>query len=289
MLEEAIEYLNIGSAGTIVDATLNGGGHTFEILERYPDVKILGIEWDPDIFQEFKKKIENFKKFDSIIPVNDSYVNLKSIVRKQGLEPGGILFDLGVSSFHYEKGGRGFSFQKNEFLDMRFNPESTSITASDIINKESKEEIQRILHSYGEEVFAEAISEKIVKSRASKPIVNSLDLVKIIEEAVPSWYRKGKINPATKTFQALRIAVNNELDNVEKGVLSAIEILKPGGRLVVISFQGLEDKIVRETFKNKAKQKIINWVIKGTIRPKWAEVEKNPRARSAKMKVVEKI
>lgn len=284
MLNEVIEYLEIKPEAKIVDATLNGGGHSAGILEKFPDVKILGIEWDPDIFQEF----QNSETAGKIIAVNDSYVNLKHIAETNNFQPDGILFDLGVSSKHYEI-GRGFTFMKDEYLDMRFNPKTTSLSAMDMVNKFSEEEIEDILTRYGEEKFAKSISENIVIERRSSPIVKTFQLVEIIKKSVPGWYRAAKIHPATKTFQALRIAVNGELDNVEKGVLSAIEILNNGGRLVVISFQGLEDKIVREIFKQKAKEGIVKWVVKGTIKPKWDEVKTNPRARSAKMKVVEKI
>jgi len=292
MLNEVIEYLNIRPGAKIIDATLNGGGHVEGILERYPDIQVMGIEWDPDIFQEFLEK-DAAKKIKAI---NDSYVNLKNIAEENGFElaspaggPDGIIFDLGVSSLHYEKSGRGFSFMKDEPLDMRFNPKTESRTAADIVNTVSREELEGILADYGEEKFSKEISKKIVDSRKIKPITETTELVKIINESVPGWYKNKKIHPATKTFQALRIAVNNELDNVANGVSSAIEILKPGGRLIVISFHGLEDKIVREIFKNKAKAGIIKWVVKGTIKPKWEEVKQNPRARSAKMKVAEKI
>ena len=151
------------------------------------------------------------------------------------------------------------------------------------------EEIKEILEKYGEEKFADGIAMNIVKARNIKPIVTTKELVEVIMNSVPGWYKGKKIHPATKTFQALRIAVNDELDNVERGVNSAIDVLAKGGRLVVISFQGLEDKIVREIFKHKAKTGIVKWIKKGTIKPKWEEVKGNPRARSAKMKVIEKM
>ncbi len=289
MLNEVIEYLDIKPGARIIDATLNGGGHTLGILQKFPDIKILGIEWDPKIFEEFKSEILNSRFESSVIPVNDSYVNLKNITEENNFQPDGVIFDLGVSSLHYEKSGRGFSFMKDEPLDMRFNPLTESRTAADIINTASREEIEIILADYGEEKFFKEISKSITDSRKIKPIISTTELVGIINESVPGWYRNQKIHPATKTFQALRIAVNSELDNVANGVSAAIEILKPGGRLVVISFHGLEDKIVREIFKNKAKSGVIKWVIKGTVKPKWEEVKINPRARSAKMKVIEKV
>jgi 16S rRNA (cytosine1402-N4)-methyltransferase len=289
MLNEVVEYLNVKSGAKVIDATLNGGGHTVGILEKYPDVKILGIEFDPDIFQEFQSVIRNSQFADRIIAVNDSYVNLKNIIETHDFRPDGIVFDLGVSSWHYEGSKKGFSFMRNEPLDMRFNPQVQTTTAANIINLSSKQELEDILTRYGEEKFAPDIAEQIVGARKEKPIMTTTELVSIINISVPTWYRKRKIHPATKTFQAIRIAVNDELGSVEKGVTTAIESLKSGGRLVVISFHGLEDKIVREIFKQKAKEGVIKWLVKGTIKPKWGEVQGNPRARSAKMKVVEKI
>ncbi|MBI2065001.1 MAG: 16S rRNA (cytosine(1402)-N(4))-methyltransferase RsmH [Candidatus Yanofskybacteria bacterium] len=289
MLDEVIEYLNIKPRAKIIDATLNGGGHAQGILEKYPDVKILGIEWDPDIFQEFQSAIRNSELANRIVAVNESYTELKKIIEEQDFQPDGIIFDLGVSSMHYERSGRGFTFMKDEPLDMRFNPQSVSQTAADIVNSSSPEELERILNEYGEEKLSPQIVKGIIQARKEKPIINTSELVEVIENSVPGWYRHKKIHPATKTFQALRIAVNNELDNVEKGVLAAIDVLNSGGRLIVISFHGLEDKIVREIFKHKAKEGIVRRVIGGTVKPRWEEVRQNPRARSAKMKIVEKI
>jgi len=285
LLNEVIEYLNIKPGVKIIDATLNGGGHTQGILEKYPDTKILGIEWDPDIFQEFQKT----ETARHIIAVNESYTELKKIIEEHDFQPDGIIFDLGVSSMHYEYSGRGFTFMKDEPLDMRFNPKSLSYTAADIINSSSQEELEKILNEYGEEKFSSQISKGIILTRKIKTIISTSELVEVIENSVPGWYRHKKIHPATKTFQALRIAVNNELDNVEKGVLTAIDVLSGGGRLIVISFHGLEDKIVREIFKQKIREGIVGRVVGGTIKPKWEEVRQNPRARSAKMKIIEKL
>src|SRR3989338_2870199 len=178
MLNEVIEYLNVGPGSKIVDATLNGGGHTRGILEKYPTAQVLGVEWDPDIFQEFQAG--SIAK--NIIAVNDSYVNLKNIIDANDFQPDGIVFDLGVSSLHYEKSGKGFSFMKDEPLDMRFNPKVNDITAADIVNTVSREELEGILADYGEEKFSKEISKKIVDSRKIKPITETTELVKIINE-----------------------------------------------------------------------------------------------------------
>ena len=285
LLNEVIEWLNIKPGAKIIDATLSGGGHSIGILEKYPNTKILGIEFDPDIFREFQKK-EISKQ---ITAVNDSYVNLKKIAEEDDFKPDGIIFDFGLSSWHYESSGRGFSFRRDEILDMRFNPETTLKSAADIVNNSDPRELQRIISEYGEEQFAGDIARSIIEARKAKSIIKTSELVDAVEKGVPSWYKHRKIHFATKTFQALRVAVNDELGNVSKGIQAAIEILNPGGRLVAISFQGSEDKIVKNILRQNFKEKVITLPVKGTIKPTWDEIRDNPRARSAKMKVCEKI
>jgi len=288
LLNEVIEYLNLGPGSKVVDATLNGGGHTLAILEKiFPEGKVLGIEWDSELLQQFKIKNSKFKS--NVILVNDSYTNLEDIVKQYKFRPDGILFDLGLSSWHYEESNRGFSFRRDEKLDMRYNPGSEKITAAEILNQYNYEELVKILTLYGEERFAKNIAKNIVKARNVKLILKTSELVQIINNTVPAWYKNRKIHPATKTFQALRIEVNDEINNVEKGIKAAIDVLKKGGRLSVISFHGLEDKLVREIFKEKAKKGLVRWVKRSTIKPRWEEVKNNSRARSAKMKVIEKI
>src|SRR3989344_1123797 len=301
LLKEIIEYLDPKPGDCFIDATLNGGGHSEEILKKIgPDGKVLGIEIDPELIAAAMLKIEN-EKIKNLILVNDSYVNIKNIVREYNFRPKGILFDLGLSSWHLENSGRGFSFRRDEPLDMRFNAgggkKEESITAAEIVNTYSKEELEKIFRECGEEQFSKQIAGNIVLSRKDKPMVTTRDLVEVIRDSVPAWYKEKKIPFATKTLQALRMTVNDELKNIEKGVSSAIEVLEPacpeqgrrGGRLAVISFHGLEDKTVRELFKKKAKEGEIRFVVKGTIRPSWDEIKNNPRARSSKLKIVEKI
>lgn len=283
LVKEVIEYLNIKEGSRIIDATLDGGGHTSAILERFTDINILGIEWDPQLFKSLEIKDER------LIKINDSYVNLKKIANENGFRPDRILFDLGLSSWHYDESGRGFSFKRNEILDMRFNPDTENESAADIVNKYSEDEIRELISFLGEEKFAGNIAKNIVRARKEKPIVTTKDLAQVIAGSVPEWYKHRKIHPATKTFQALRVKVNDELGNIRKGVQAAIEILKPGGRLAVISFQGMEDKIVKEIFRENVKAGAIKLAVKGTIKPTWEEQKANLRARSAKMKVAEKI
>lgn len=288
LLKEIIKYANLGDGKRFVDATLDGGGHTRAISEQYGDaIKILAIEYDPVEVEEFKTT--NVELLPHITLVHDSYVNLPVIVKQYNFPPDAIVMDLGLSSWHYEKSHRGFTFQKDELLDMRFNPDANDLTAAIIINTWTQQEIQEILEKYGEEQFAVEISMAIVNRRQSGPLVTTTDLVSVIQDTVPNWYRHRKIHCATKTFQALRLTVNDELNTVEQGVRAAIEVLAPGGRLLVISFHGLEDKIVREIFKEKTKTGVIRWVTRDTIKPTWSEIQANPRSRSAKMKIIEKL
>ena len=287
LLHETVSALACAPGKKVIDATLDGGGHTRAIVEQYPDVRVLGIELDPVLMAQFRRGHPDLAS--RITLVNDSYVNLAEIVQKNDFTPDAVLFDLGLSSWHYESSGRGFSFQKDEPLDMRYDPERGQLTAAQIVNTYSREQIGHLLSEYGEEQFADAIAERMVAVRGEEPILTTAQLVSVVEEAVPAWYRRKKIHCATKTFQALRIAVNDELGNVRIGVQAAIDVLNPGGRLAVISFHGIEDKIVRELFKKNTAAGIIRWTTRRTIKPSWDEIKRNPRSRSAKMKVVEKL
>lgn len=285
LLDEVIRYLDPKAGSLVLDCTLNGGGHASAVVAR--GARVLGIEWDPVIAGAFYTNHPELR--ESVTVVNDSYVNLERICQQHGAQPDGILFDLGLSSMHYESSGRGFSFMRDEPLDMRFNPETNPLTAGRILNEWPVEDLERILTEYGEEQFAGQIAAAVALSRRAAPLRTTGDLVALIESAVPEWYKHRKINCATKTFQALRVVVNDELENVKQGVSAAIRVLRPGGRLLVISFQGSEDKIVRELFKEQAKAGTIRWVTRTTIRPEWKEAKSNPRARSAKLKIVERI
>ncbi len=285
LLDEVIRYLAPADGMTILDCTLNGGGHAAAVAAT--GAHVLGIEWDPVIARSFFTNRPGLES--SVTVVNDSYVNLERICTDHGVIPDGALFDLGLSSLHYGSSGRGFSFMRDEPLDMRFNPETNPQTAGRILNEWPVEELERILTLYGEEQFAGQIAAAVALSRRAAPLRTTTELVALIESAVPPWYRHRKIHCATKTFQALRVVVNDELENVTKGVRAAISVLKPGGRLLVISFQGAEDKIVRELFKESVKEGLIEWVTRKTIRPTWAQIKENPRARSAKLKIIQRL
>lgn len=290
LVNEVLSALKHTSGGWIIDATANGGGHLLEIARRMrSDEKILGIEYDPDIFKKLQATIEK-SALPNIRIVNDSYENLKAIIRREKCSPlFGIIFDLGMSSLQLESSGRGFSFLKDEPLDMRFNPNVNTCRAADIINHATKEELEIILKKYGEERFARAIAERIAEVRKRAPIYSTKDLVRSIGEALPRAARKGKIHFATRTFQALRIAVNREEEVIQKGIEAAIECLSPGGRIAVISFHSLEDRLVKIIFKTKAKENSISLITKKPILPTQEEIRRNPRSRSAQLRIAEKI
>lgn len=287
---EVVEYLGVSANKNFIDCTLGEGGHALAILKKNaPSGKVIGVEINPRLCQKAKERAKEEVKKGRLIIVNDSYVNLDKIISQLGVKKiDGILFDLGLSSWHLERSGMGFTFQKEEPLVMRYD-EKGGLKAEEIINEWKKNEIAEILKNYGEEQFAKRIAEKIVEERKVKKIKTTKDLVRIIAQVVPRSYKKRKIHFATKTFQALRITVNNELENLRIGLKKAIEILEAGGRLVVISFHSLEDKIVKNFFKEKEKEKRGVILTKKPIKPKKEEIKINFRARSAKLRALIKI
>lgn len=287
--KEVLKYLNPQTNKNYIDCTIGGGGHSFAILkENQPKGKVLGIEWDKEILNYLKSVIKNSEIRKRLILVNDSFTNLKKIIEKERFSQiDGILFDLGLSSWHLEKSARGFSFQRKEPLDMRYSL-STPLTAKEIVNKFSEQEIEKVLKKYGEERFAKKIAKRIIKYRKRKTIETTSQLVNIIKRAVPAWYQHKRIHPATKTFQALRIATNKELDNLIETLPQALEVLEKGGRLVLISFHSLEDRIVKHFFKDQAKKENIKILTKKPIKPSRKEIKINPRSRSAKLRAAVK-
>lgn len=285
LLREVIEYLEPKPDQNFIDCTIDGGGHSLAILERIEKGKILGIDWDEQLLLELKFKIRK----ENLILVCDNFVNLKDIVKKYNFRPvNGILFDLGISSWHLEKSKRGFSFLKDELLDMRYSY-NASLKAEDIINRWSVQNLERIFKEYGEERYAEKIARQIVVTRTIRPIRRTLELVEAIRKAIPKRVRVGRLHFATKIFQALRIAVNNELDNLNKALTQAVEILEPNGRLVIISFHSLEDRLVKIFFKEKAEENQLKILTKKPIRSSLEEIKRNPRSRSAKLRAAEKL
>ncbi len=268
--KEVLHFLNPKRNENFIDCTAGGGGHSKAILERNePNGKVLAMEWDKYLFS----KLEGSER---LIPVNESYVMMEESVRQMSFGPvSGVLFDLGFSSYHIEESGRGFSFMRDEPLDMRYN-EDTLLTAEEIVNRYDKKSLIEILEKWGEEEEAERVAEEIISFRERHPIERTSQLVKAVERAIP--LRKKKIHPATKTFQALRIAVNGETQNLKEALSQGERVLQKGGRLVVISFHGVEDKEVLKFF-HKSNLKII-----GKATPSFDEIKRNIRSRSAKLR-----
>ena len=273
--KEVLEFLGPKPNENFIDCTIDGGGHALAILEKIkPNGKILGIDADPEVIKNLKLKIKNFEK--RIVLVTDNFANLKEIVKytKFG-QANGILFDLGMSSWHLEESGRGFTFLKDEPLDMRYG--ANELTAEKIVNEYPREEIERILKKYGEERFAKGLARKIVQER---PIKTTFQLLKIIKSS--------RIYSPNRVFQALRIAVNNELNNLKKVLPQAVEILESGGRIVIISFHSLEDRIVKKFFKEEFQKGAIKILTKKPITPFQKEIKINPRSSSAKLRAAMK-
>lgn len=286
LLKEVIYYLNPQPNENFIDATFGEGGHSLEILERNkPQGKVLGIEIDKEIYEKNKEKFKDFKR---LILVNDSYTNLKEIVRNyQFNEIKGVLFDLGMCSYHLENSNRGFTFKKDEPLDMRFDL-TQDFKAKDILNYYPEKEIERILREYGEEKFSKRIAKAIVETRKKEKFETTFQLVELLKRVLPQNYDNYRQPIPTRTFQALRIAVNNELENIKKGIKEAFEVIEPGGKIVVISFHSLEDRIVKNYFKELKNQKRGEILTKKPITPTKEEISLNPKARSAKLRAIEK-
>lgn len=283
LVKEVIKFLNPQKNQNFIDATYGFGGHSKELLKYIkPNGKILALEWDPFLVGINKK---NLMKEKNIILKNANFKKIKKIVKELNFTNiRGIIFDLGISSWHLEESNRGFSFKKDEFLDMRINPKEIKVTAFEIVNYFSKEKLIEILEKYGEEKKAKEIAEEIVSRRKMKKIETTKELADIILEV---YKKKDKIHPATKTFMALRSFINNELENLEEGLKQGFDVLEKGGRIAIITFQGLEDKVVKKIFKQLRHKRAI-MITKNVVRPSKKEILENPRARSAKLRVIQK-
>ena len=301
MLSEVIDGLNVGN-GYYVDCTAGGGGHSLEIIKRINDGRLIAIDQDRVAIETVQRRLEPYK--DKLITVKDNFSNIESIA--SSLEITGIngaLIDLGVSSYQLDTPERGFSYMQDAPLDMRMNT-SDPVSAYNIVNELSEEELKKIIYTYGEENFASSIARKIVKERQNAPIQTTLQLVDIIKSAMPAKAKVGGHHPAKRTFQAIRIAVNSELEIIEPTLRSIVSRLSKNGRLCVITFHSLEDRIVKQTFASlssgctcpanfpvcvcgKAPQ--IRAVNKKPILPTDEELKENPRSRSAKLRIAEKL
>lgn len=298
LLKECIAALQIQRGGRYIDCTINGGGHAAAILEESaPGGQLLGIDADPEVIKVAKDRLKPFGK--DVLLVNENFRYLENICNRYNFRPvNGILFDLGMSSLQLEAPGRGFSFQQDSPLDMRFSSRQT-LTAADIVNTYPEHELAALLEKYGEERRGRQITKRIVGSR---PLRTTFELVQAVEQAVGGV--RGRIHPATKTFQALRIAVNQELESLELALRQALDLLGSGGRIAVISFQSLEDRLVKEFLRRESQGCLcppsvpvcvcghtpkLRIVTKKAVRPSPAELHANPRSRSAKMRVGERI
>ncbi len=286
LLNEVIKYLDPKPGENFVDCTIGEAGHSLAILERIkPGGKILGIDTDIDSLKKINPQ-------DRLIFAHGNFKDLNEIVAEKNFGPvNGILFDLGLSSWHIEESGRGFSFKKDEPLNMSF--QSGIKTAEEIINKWSEKELINIFREYGEERYSQKIARKIIEERKNKQIKSTLQLKEIIERAVPfSGVGRGRIDRVlARIFQSLRIIVNDELENLKQGLEQALKILEPDGRMVVISFHSLEDRIVKNFFRPEADQPWVGKMEILTKKPITANEEEiidNPRSRSAKLRAIKK-
>jgi 16S rRNA (cytosine1402-N4)-methyltransferase len=299
LLNECIVNLNLKENSVIVDATLGYAGHSSEILKRIPKGKLIAFDQDEEAIKSSKIRLE--KIGNNFIIINSNFVNMKQKLKENNIEKvDGILFDLGVSSPQLDEDYRGFSFHQDAKLDMRMD-QTKSFSAYNVVNEYSKEKLSNIFYTYGDEKYSRVIAEKIVLAREEKPIETTLELVEIIKSAVPEKYKREK-HPARKVFQAIRIEVNKELEVFEKALKDAFSLLNVGGRICVITFHSLEDRICKNLFKEMSEidsslknlpvipeEYIKDFKVIHTIKPSKEELERNNRARSAKLRVIEKI
>jgi 16S rRNA (cytosine1402-N4)-methyltransferase len=288
MVEEVMKFLRCEPGRTYVDATLGGGGHAREILRKTaPNGLLIGVEWDEEAVSEARKTLGLFGGRIKIF--HENFIYLPDLLKAMEVkEVDGILLDLGLSSFQLEKGERGFSFKGEGPLDMRMD-QRMERTAADLVNHLSYEELESTLIEYGEERWANRIVKAIVRERNRSPIRTTEALRKIVYQAIPKRFQPKKIDPATRTFQALRIKVNDELENLRKILGVGWDLLRRGGRICVISFHSLEDRIVKETFRKLEIERKMVVLTRRPIRPSEEEQKKNPRCRSAKLRCAERV
>ncbi|GHV83558.1 ribosomal RNA small subunit methyltransferase H [Spirochaetia bacterium] len=295
LLEETLELLgdksfNISDEnlkyGLMIDCTLGEGGHSEAFLTRFSGLKVIGLDADKEIIKIACSRLERFGgrvEFYRLWALDFFKNYSKDLIR-----PNIILMDLGVSLYHYEKGDRGFSFAKNEALDMRIDIE-TGVSAAEILEKSNERDLADLIYNNADERYSRHIAKAVVEARRRGKITSSAVLADIVRGAVPPAYRHGRVHPATKTFQALRIAVNGELEYLPRQLDAAFSVLKEGGKLGVISFHSAEDRIVKNFFKEKSIVKEGTLVTKKPAAPSYEEVKRNPASRSAKLRVIEKI
>ncbi len=302
LLNECIEGLNIKEDGIYVDGTLGGAGHSSEIVKNLCERgRLIGIDQDKDALKAAKEKL---KDYNNVTFVHSNFYNIENILHDLNIVGvDGILMDLGVSSYQLDNGERGFSYMQDAPLDMRMNREN-SLSAYEVINSYSEEDLFRIIKDYGEEKFAKRIANFIINKRKEKNIESTLELVDVIKAAIPAKARREGPHPAKRTFQAIRIEVNKELEIIEKTIRDGVEKLNVGGRMAIITFHSLEDRIVKTVYKNLAnpctcpssfpvcvcnKKPIVKIITRKPIEASKEELDYNPRSRSAKLRIIEKI
>lgn len=302
LLQECIDNLNIRPDGIYVDGTMGGGGHSLEIAKRLTIGRLICIDQDPNAHEAAGKRLAEYK--DRITFVRDNFGNIANILDSLGIEKiDGMLLDIGVSSHQLDEAERGFSYQQDAPLDMRMNPDRP-FSAYDVVNGYDEDELDRVIFTYGEERWARRIAQFIVKEREAKPIETTGELVDIIKKAVPKGARKDGPHPAKRTFQAIRIEVNGELEVLQRAIDDVAARLAVGGRLCIITFHSLEDRIVKEAFRKQenpcicppqfpvcvcGKKPLGRVITRKPILPSKEELEENPRSRSAKLRVLEGV
>lgn len=305
LLDECIDSLNIRDTGVYVDGTLGGAGHSQEILKRLKEGGVLiGIDQDEEALEIARDRLNNLKSDARVITSNTNFCNIQEVLKDNGIDRvSGILLDIGVSSYQLDEANRGFSYNKDAPLDMRMDKKN-KVTAEYIVNSYSEQELKRVISEYGEEKWASRIAKFIVLEREKNRIATTFDLVSVIKKAIPKGARIDGPHPAKRTFQAIRIEVNDELGVLERTIDRAVELLESEGRLAVITFHSLEDRIVKTKFASMkdpcvcpkefpvcvcGKKPVARVITKKPIVPTRQELNENPRARSAKLRVLEKI
>ncbi len=297
MVKQVLDCLDIKSSDIVVDCTIGEGGHSSYFIDIVERGAVLGIEQDEEILKRAVRRFQGYH--DKFIPVKGNFSNIKGIVKETiRRKVDKIFFDLGISMFHFKESGRGFSFSKSEPLDMRLDI-SRSPNAMDVVNQFDKRKLAEIIWAYGEEKFSNRIATFIVKEREKKPITMSTQLADIVKRAIPKKFWPRNIHPATKTFQAIRVFVNDEIEILERALRDGIDVLKQGGRICVISFHSLEDRIVKSVFRELARgctcpsdfpvcvcggKKLVRVITKKPLVPVSEEVEANPASRGARLR-----
>ncbi len=302
LLKEAVDALAIRKDGTYVDGTAGGGGHSFEIASRLQNGLLIAIDQDENAIAAASERLSPFAKRVKI--VRNNFSNLDDVLDTCGVqEIDGLLLDLGVSSHQLDEAERGFAYQSDAPLDMRMDRRQAK-TARDVVNTYSEQDLKYILYTYGEERFSARIAAKIVSARQKKPIETTFELAELIKSAIPAAAREGGHHPAKRSFQAIRIEVNAELDVILPAIESAVKHMRSGGRIAIITFHSLEDRLVKQAFVHLAsgctcpkdlpvcvcgKKPLVKIISRKPILPSAEELEENPRSRSAKLRVAEKI